>query len=129
MSRAAGEAERAPAPSTEEETLPSVEERDPDLAHHPGPREYVKVAVILAAVTLAEVGLYYLELPDGLLVGLLLFFSAIKFALVALWFMHLRFDSRIFRRLFVTGFILAVAVYAIVLATFLLEPERGGVTG
>ena len=34
----------------------------------------------------------------------------LKFATVALWFMHLRFDSRIYRRLFITGIILAVRV-------------------
>ena len=114
---------------THQETLEVAEERDPELATHPGPREYVKVAIILAVVTLAEVGLYYMDLPQGLLIGLLLFFSAIKFAMVVLWFMHLRFDSKIFRRLFITGLVLAVAVYTIVLLTFLVDVERGGVTG
>jgi cytochrome c oxidase subunit 4 len=46
--------------------------------------------------------------------------SAVKFSLVVLWFMHLRFDSRIFRRLFISGMILAISVYAIVLMIFLL---------
>lgn len=88
---------------------------------HPGPREYVKVAIILAIVTALEVGLYYMAIADGLMVALLLFFSAIKFVLVVLWFMHLKFDSRMFRRLFVMGLTLAVSVYSIVLATFLLK--------
>jgi hypothetical protein len=35
-----------------------------------------------------------------------------------LWFMHLRFDSRMFRRLFTTGIVLALIVYTIVLTTF-----------
>ena len=103
---------------TERDTVSSAAESEPELAHHPGPREYVKVAVVLAVVTLAEVGLYYMDLPDGLLIGLLLFFSLIKFALVALWFMHLRFDSRVFRRFFVTGIILALIIFGIVLWTF-----------
>jgi cytochrome c oxidase subunit 4 len=38
--------------------------------------------------------------------------------MVVLWFMHLRFDSRLFRRLFVTGIVLALFVYTIVLTTF-----------
>jgi hypothetical protein len=46
-----------------------------------------------------------------------------KFALVALWFMHLKFDSRLFRRLFVAGLLIALAVFAIVLGTFF---ARGG---
>ena len=85
---------------------------------HPGPAEYVKVAVILAVVTAFEVALFYVPDLDARLVsGLLLFLMVIKFALVGLWFMHLRFDSPLFRRLFVTGIILAMAVYTIVLLT------------
>jgi cytochrome c oxidase subunit IV len=91
---------------------------EPELAAHPGPRQYVGVAIVLAIATALEVGLYYLDLPHGLFAALLLFFAALKFSLVALWFMHLRFDSRIFRRLFVTGIILAMAVYLIVLTIF-----------
>jgi cytochrome c oxidase subunit 4 len=91
---------------------------EPELAAHPGPRQYVSVAVVLAIATALEVGLYYLDLPHALFATLLLFFAVVKFSLVALWFMHLRFDSRIFRRLFVTGIILAMAVYLIVLTIF-----------
>jgi len=85
---------------------------------HPSELEYIKVAAILAAITLAEVAVYYVKSLEGLLVPILLVFSTIKFAIVALWFMHLRFDSRLFRRLFVTGILLATFVYTIVLATF-----------
>jgi len=55
-----------------------------ELAAHPGPREYVKVAIVLAIATALEVALYYMDLPDAVLVSLLLFFSVIKFSLVAL---------------------------------------------
>ena len=89
-----------------------------ELAGHPGPRQYVAVAIVLAVATAIEVGLYYLNLPHALLATLLLFFAVIKFSLVALWFMHLRFDSRIFQRLFVTGLILAMTVYLVVLTIF-----------
>lgn len=85
---------------------------------HPGPAEYVKVAVALAIVTAIEVGLFYIEgLGDGLLIGLLMALMAIKFAMVAMWFMHLKFDSRIFSRLFITGLLLAIAVFTVVLVT------------
>jgi cytochrome c oxidase subunit 4 len=99
-------------------TEPQAVAEEPELAAHPGPRQYVVVAVVLAVATAFEVGLYYLDLPHPLLATLLLFFAVIKFSLVALWFMHLRFDSRIFRRLFVTGLILAMVVYLIVLTIF-----------
>jgi hypothetical protein len=57
-------------------------------------------------------------MPHALFVGVLLFFATLKFSLVVLWFMHLRFDSAIFRRLFVAGLILAITVYMIVLVIF-----------
>jgi cytochrome c oxidase subunit 4 len=85
---------------------------------HPGPGEYVKIAVILAIVTAIEVGAYYISaLPRRVLSASLLVMMVVKFSLVGLWFMHLRFDSRLFRRLFVTGIILALAVYTIAMTT------------
>jgi cytochrome c oxidase subunit IV len=86
---------------------------------HPGPGEYIRVALILAAVTAVEVGLFYVtSLPDGVLSALLLVLMVVKFAMVALWFMHLRFDSPLFRRFFITGIVLALAIYTAVLLTF-----------
>ena len=99
-------------------TEPEAVAEEPELAAHPGPGQYVRVAVVLAIATALEVGLYYLDLPHPLFATLLLFFAILKFSLVALWFMHLRFDSLVFRRLFVTGLLLAFGVYLIVLFTF-----------
>ena len=100
-----------------------------ELVHHPGPRQYVGVAVVLAIITAIEVAIYYVPALEDLLVPFLIAFSFIKFVLVAMFFMHLRFDNRIFRRLFITGLVLAFVVFAVVLATFFLQPETGGVTG
>jgi heme/copper-type cytochrome/quinol oxidase subunit 4 len=47
----------------------------------------------------------------------------LKFVLVVLWFMHLRFDSGWYRRLFVFGLAIALAVYA---ATISLMLYAGG---
>jgi cytochrome c oxidase subunit IV len=103
---------------TAAQTEPPAMAREPELAHHPGPRQYVLVAIVLAVATAFEVGLYYLDMPHTLFVAVLLFFATLKFSLVVLWFMHLRFDSAIFRRLFVAGLILAITVYMIVLVIF-----------
>jgi cytochrome c oxidase subunit 4 len=100
-------------------TQPEAVEHEPELAVHPAPADYVKVAVALALATGIEVGLYYLtQIPRPLYIGLLMFFMTLKFSLVVLWFMHLRFDSRLFRRLFVVGLGLAITVYMVVLLTF-----------
>jgi cytochrome c oxidase subunit 4 len=85
---------------------------------HPSEWEYIKVALVLAAITLAEVLIYYVESLGDLLIYILILLSLVKFSMVVLWFMHLRFDSRLFRRLFVTGMVLALFVYTIVLTTF-----------
>jgi cytochrome c oxidase subunit 4 len=103
---------------TAAQTEPPAVAEEPELAHHPGPKQYVMVAVILAIATALEVALYYLEMPHALFAAMLLFFAMVKFSLVVLWFMHLRFDSAIFRQLFVAGLMLAVTVYLIVLVIF-----------
>jgi cytochrome c oxidase subunit 4 len=87
-------------------------------AGHPSEKQYVIVALILAVVTAVEVGLYYVELAKLPLVLALLVLATIKFAMVAMFFMHLKFDNRLFRRLFVVGIILALSVYTVVLLTF-----------
>jgi cytochrome c oxidase subunit 4 len=103
---------------TARETDREAVAEEPELAVHPGPREYVKVAIALSIATAIEVAWYYADVPHAAFVALLLFLSFVKFSLVVLWFMHLRFDSLIFRRLFATGLALALSVYLIVLVIF-----------
>jgi cytochrome c oxidase subunit IV len=82
---------------------------------HPTDAKYIKIAVILAGITAVEVGIYYVKsgLGDGF-APLLLALAAIKFFIVGSYFMHLRFDNRVLRRLFVTGIVLACIIYALV---------------
>ncbi len=103
---------------TARQTAEAALEDEPELAGHPGPKQYVMIAIWLAIATAIEVAWYYLDVPHALFVSLLLVLAFIKFSLVVLWFMHLRFDNRIFRRLFVTGLLLAITVYVIVLVIF-----------
>ena len=84
---------------------------------HPQEALYVKVALILAVVTGIEVGLYYTKFSKVTTNVALLLLAAIKFFMVAAYFMHLRFDSHLLRRLFLTGFVLAVSVYIAYLLT------------
>src|SRR6266480_1075022 len=86
---------------------------------HPGPPEYIKVAVFLAAVTGIEVGVYYMNGLKGILAPLLILMSVVKFAMVGLYFMHLKFDTHLFRRVFILGIILALTVYTVALVTLL----------
>ena len=90
----------------------------PHSSQHPGPREYIRIAIILGVITAAEVAIYYIEGAKDFLIPVLFLFSFVKFALVVLWFMHLRFDSRTYARFFVMGLAGAVTLFLIVLLTF-----------
>jgi len=114
-------------PEPEQQT-PELEAGDPAtaglaLVHHapehthPTPVKYVGIAIFLAIVTALEVALYYITMPEWLVVVLLLTLATMKFALVAGFFMHLKFDSPMLRRLFITGLVLAGVVYFVALAT------------
>ena len=89
----------------------------PGAEGHPTPAVYVQVGLVLAVVTAVEVVAYYVDLAQGVLLGILLALSGMKFALVAMWFMHLRFDSRLFSVLFTGGLALAATLFVVVLAT------------
>ena len=84
---------------------------------HPSAVEYVQIGAVLAVITGVEVGLYYIDMSHDLLVGLLLVLSAVKFSLVVLWFMHLKFDNSLFSRFFAGGFLLALTIFAVALST------------
>src|SRR3954452_4623769 len=113
-------AEAGAAASSHEETVTGTGHA------HPSDRSYVGIALILALITAAEVGTFYLEDRLGnWLIPALLIMMVVKFAMVAGWFMHLRFDSNLFTRLFVSGIVLAVVVYLAMLTTFQYFSEDG----
>src|SRR5918995_5928544 len=78
---------------------------------------YIKIAVALMILTAAEVAVSYSDI-GALMVPSLLVMMAIKFMTVVLYFMHLKYDNPIFRRLFYTGLSLAIFVYIVALLTF-----------
>jgi cytochrome c oxidase subunit 4 len=84
---------------------------------HPTDRDYMVIALILAVITAGEVALYYWEI-GGATVPTLLVMMVAKFAIVAGYFMHLKFDSPMFTKFFVAGLVLAVAVYMATLTAF-----------
>ena len=85
---------------------------------HPTPARYAAIAIILSVVTIIEVAAVYQEFMEGILAPFLVILSAAKFILVAMFYMHLRFDNRLFSVLFVGGLLLAAAVLISLLALF-----------
>jgi cytochrome c oxidase subunit IV len=89
---------------------------EPGAHEHPSDGVYIIVALVLAALTALEVGLYYIK--GGLTYIPLLLLMMLKFLIVAGFFMHLRFDSPLFRRLFAMGLGMAVFIYTVLLFLF-----------
>ena len=83
---------------------------------HPSDQVYVLIALILAIVTGIEVWVYYIDALGDVIIPILVVLAAIKFGMVAGWFMHLRFDSTLFTWMFAGGLVLALAVFLVVLA-------------
>ena len=106
--------------TTSEHGAATAPHGDGRVVRHPSPKEYVRIAIILGLVTAAEVAIYYIDWvrEHDLLIPLLFLFALIKFALVALWFMHLRFDSRTYSRFFLMGLAGAATLYIAVLLMF-----------
>jgi len=73
------------------------EESAPAAHHRPN---YLLVFVGLFVLTMIEVGITYLPIPRGIVTASLLAFMTFKVLLVALFYMHLRFDSKYFAYLF-----------------------------
>jgi len=99
----------------------------PEPAHdHPTPGTYAKIGLVLFVLTALEVGLYEFTFGDHagplghqiqpFFIPLLLALSAVKFALVAMYYMHLKNDSKLFSGVFVFPLIIAAVVIVAMVA-------------
>src|SRR3954452_1029626 len=118
------------ATDTVTDTHPETTSHGTEIVHHDHPTEakYWKIFFILLAITSVEVFLYYVSIPGVNLNNAALGALAIaKFVIVVGYFMHLKFDNRILRRLFVAGLLLAAFVYIAYLLTmgvFVKPPDE-----
>ncbi len=62
---------------------------------------YIKTTIILAILTIIEIGIAYWEIPRFSQIGLLLTFALSKMACVAYVFMHLYYEKKILRHILV----------------------------
>jgi cytochrome c oxidase subunit 4 len=85
----------------------AAERSEPAGHEHASVRTYVRVAVILTLVTGLEVGVIYIRALTPIVVPLLLVMAAAKFALVVMFFMHLRYDARALTTLFLGPLVIA----------------------
>ncbi len=104
-------------------TIEHVDE--PDAAAHQGhdkhhiPKDgyFIRVAIILAGLTALETSTYWLNF-GSFATPLLLTLMTIKFFMIILIFMHLKFDNKLFSVMFYIGLGLALFVFGIMLFTF-----------
>jgi cytochrome c oxidase subunit IV len=95
-----------------------------EQAHHPADRTYLKVGAALFILTAIEIALYFVE--DALasdwsfyvLIGSLIFLSTIKFILVVMYYMHLKWDDRMFTWFFLAGLFVATAIIFAMMAMY-----------
>lgn len=117
--------------ATTTETAPTAEQELEEHAHaHPSDGDYIKIALILGVITACEVGTYFWKdifgsEPSTLaLVATLFPMMIAKFLIVIGYFMHLKFDNHLYRRVFIFGLVLAMAVFAVTITTLEFWDDR-----
>ena len=87
---------------------------------HPTWKQYKWVALILTVITVVEIWVYYIPsfVQSRWFVPLLLSMSAAKFAIVCAYYMHLKYDHKLFRALFIGPLIIAAATMIVLLFLF-----------
>jgi cytochrome c oxidase subunit 4 len=90
-----------------------------DESHsHPEPLTYFKVAMALIFLTALEVMVFYFEWLGYGIIPVLAFLSIGKFAIVVMYYMHLKFDSKLFTYVFLAALMLATVVILWLMALF-----------
>lgn len=116
--------------TTTDTTDSTVDHHDADEHEHPSDGTYVKIAAILTLLTAIEVSSYFLEngavqLSRDFLVSVILVLMVVKFAIVAMYFMHLKFDDPLLSRIFIMGIFIALAVFVVMLSTLNFWVDSG----
>jgi cytochrome c oxidase subunit 4 len=81
-----------------------------DHGRHPGPKVYVLIGLILTIVTAAEIAVYYIDALNDWSAAIIIPLSMSKFLLVVMFYMHLKFDSRLLTAVFAACGVLAIMV-------------------
>lgn len=89
-----------------------------EAQHGMTPRQYIMLGVILTMITVIELAVSFAPALQSVLVPILLVLSAIKFAAVVAYFMHLRFESKLLAQVFTGSLILAILILMALAALF-----------
>ena len=87
---------------------------------HPTWKQYKWVALWLFLITIVEVWIYYTPFRNQpLFAPTLLILSATKFAIVVMFYMHLKYDHKLFRALFTGPLLIAMSTLVVLLLLFI----------
>jgi cytochrome c oxidase subunit 4 len=91
-----------------------------EVHEHPTWKQYKWVALILTVITIVEVWAYYVPafVAHWTFVPALLIMSAVKFVIVVMYYMHLKYDHKLFRALFTGPLIIAISTLIALLFLF-----------
>ena len=93
-----------------------------DVHSHPGWQTYVVIGLVLTIITAVEVAVFYIPAMHEYMAPILLTLSAVKFTLVVMFYMHLKFDNRLFSTVFVNPLLLAVTAVISLVILFRVLP-------
>jgi cytochrome c oxidase subunit 4 len=85
---------------------------------HPPAMQYVLIAAILSIITAVEVATYYISALESVLVEILIVLSILKFTIVVGYYMHLKFDNKLFTWVFGLGLVAGGSVTVALIALF-----------
>ena len=88
-----------------------------ETAHKPMTKIYLAVFGALAVLTIATVAVSYLHLPRPGAIAVALLIAAFKVSLIALFFMHLKFEKKLIHTIFYA------ALFFVMILLFLVLPD------
>ncbi|MCZ7628111.1 MAG: cytochrome C oxidase subunit IV family protein [Microthrixaceae bacterium] len=105
---------------------------DEGHTHGPTDSRYFTIFWVLFALTAMEVSTYFWESWFGegdvvrrIGVAVLLTIMVVKFALITGFFMHLRFDAALLKRVFVFGLLVALVIYLVAMTSMNIWTDNG----
>jgi caa(3)-type oxidase subunit IV len=85
---------------------------------HPGASTYLIIAAFLIVLTVMEITVFYVHPLRPVLVPVLLVLAAAKFALVAMFYMHLKYDGWLLSAIFMFPLLAAMILLAALIMLF-----------
>lgn len=92
--------------------------------HHDHVPVYIKLAIFLGVLTLAEVMVLWVAIPDALMYFALFGMAAVKFGFVVAVFMHLKYDNKMLTGVFFSGFTVALATMVAMISLISYQPSK-----